>query len=151
MVSALTRLEKLQFYTILGELDVPLVLYGSSSGIEIPAQVIHTLSNPSNLEALRSKFDDLIQREETSSAESEELLDTIIPDDEPDCPADGSQIQVLVVDDNEINVHYFERVLKRHGFSYATARNGQLALEALEKDSYHLVLMDVHMPVLDGL
>jgi CheY-like chemotaxis protein len=42
-------------------------------------------------------------------------------------------------------------LLEKRGHCVAIAENGQEALRMLEKESYDLVLMDVQMPVMDGL
>lgn len=42
-------------------------------------------------------------------------------------------------------------MLERRGFKVTVAGNGQNALEALVKQSYAVVLMDIRMPVMDGL
>jgi two-component system sensor histidine kinase/response regulator len=43
------------------------------------------------------------------------------------------------------------RLLEKHGHSVTVAGNGREALEALSKDAYDVVLMDVQMPEMDGL
>ncbi|KAJ5546856.1 hypothetical protein N7494_004441 [Penicillium frequentans] len=74
------------------------------------------------------------------------LVDTI-PSNEPK-PA-----HVLIVDDNEINVKIMETFLRKVGCSYETASNGLIALEKYMASSqpYDFVLMDISMPVMDGL
>jgi CheY-like chemotaxis protein len=43
------------------------------------------------------------------------------------------------------------RLLEKRGYEVAVARNGEEALEALDKQEFDLVLMDVQMPEMDGL
>jgi CheY-like chemotaxis protein/anti-sigma regulatory factor (Ser/Thr protein kinase) len=57
---------------------------------------------------------------------------------------------VLVVDDNSINVHVVASMLKRCGCTLVIARDGLEALAAIEHEPFDLVLMDCHMPNLDG-
>jgi signal transduction histidine kinase/CheY-like chemotaxis protein len=59
--------------------------------------------------------------------------------------------RILVVEDNIVNRKVARSVLKGYGLEVSEAENGELALEALRHQSYDLVLMDMHMPVLDGL
>jgi CheY-like chemotaxis protein len=59
--------------------------------------------------------------------------------------------RVLVVEDNIVNRKVARAVLKGFGLELEEAENGELALEALRQGRYDLVLMDMHMPVLDGL
>lgn len=58
---------------------------------------------------------------------------------------------IMVVEDNEINGDIMEEVLKGYGVFVTRASNGQECLEALLGDTkFDLILMDVHMPVMDG-
>src|ERR1700687_379616 len=63
---------------------------------------------------------------------------------------DRSRLQVLLAEDNAVNQTLVVRLLQKRGYIVTVAADGQAALEALEKQSYDLVLMDVQMPVLDG-
>jgi CheY-like chemotaxis protein/HPt (histidine-containing phosphotransfer) domain-containing protein len=57
----------------------------------------------------------------------------------------------LLVEDNPINQQVAAGLLRRHGVNPAVASNGVEALDALIESRFDLVLMDVQMPVLDGL
>ncbi|MBX9613787.1 MAG: PAS domain S-box protein [Burkholderiales bacterium] len=70
--------------------------------------------------------------------------------------ADGpalAGVRVLVVDDNQINLQVARRILTLHGAQISLATNGQEAVDLLRlrPDDFDVVLMDIHMPVLDGL
>ena len=58
---------------------------------------------------------------------------------------------VLLVEDNEINTELAIELLKDVGVTATHAANGQLAIDALRENSFDAVLMDIQMPVLDGL
>jgi PAS domain S-box-containing protein len=60
------------------------------------------------------------------------------------------KLHVLVVEDNELNRHYLEKVLSNWGYSYSSAGHGQEALLKLSEEHFDLVLMDIRMPVMDG-
>lgn len=60
-------------------------------------------------------------------------------------------ITVLVADDNPINRQVLTSMLRANGFSTDEAENGLEVIQALRQRSYALVLMDVRMPVMDGL
>lgn len=64
-------------------------------------------------------------------------------------PLQGAQ--VLLVDDNELNQQVGRDLLEAAGAQVAVAENGQVALEMLAQRDYQLVLMDMQMPVMDGL
>lgn len=60
-------------------------------------------------------------------------------------------LSILVVDDIEQNLELLRVLLKRSGHSTQTARDGEQALLRMQNSEFDLVLMDVQMPVLDGL
>jgi CheY-like chemotaxis protein len=62
-----------------------------------------------------------------------------------------SDAKILVAEDNPINLKLLETILKQHGFRVTSAVNGQKAVDAYLKESFDLVLMDIDMPVMDGL
>lgn len=60
-------------------------------------------------------------------------------------------IRVLIAEDNELNKLVVKSVLSRWNVEFEIVSNGQEALDLLEKDLFDIVLMDVQMPVIDGL
>ena len=62
-----------------------------------------------------------------------------------------SGARLLLVEDNEINQEVAVELLTDAGFMVDVAGNGQIALEMLHRSPYELVLMDIQMPVMDGL
>jgi CheY-like chemotaxis protein len=65
-------------------------------------------------------------------------------------PARGRGMRILVAEDNAVNQHVAESMLEWLGHRVDLVGNGREALVALEQADYDLVLMDVHMPVMDG-
>ncbi len=59
--------------------------------------------------------------------------------------------RILLVEDNEVNKKVAMAILERLGYSADVADNGAQAVERLSRERYDLVLMDVQMPVMDGL
>lgn len=59
-------------------------------------------------------------------------------------------MKVLMVHDNEENLHLFETVLKGSGYEVVSARNGVEALKRLKKDSIDMIISDILMPKMDG-
>jgi len=57
---------------------------------------------------------------------------------------------ILLVDDNELNVIVAKKFLENWGAKVDTAVNGSDALTKLDKKIHHLILMDLHMPIMDG-
>jgi putative two-component system response regulator len=60
-------------------------------------------------------------------------------------------VRVLLVDDEPLQRFLLMRALAPLGVEVSEARNGQEALDLLAERPYHLVLTDLHMPVMDGL
>ncbi len=59
--------------------------------------------------------------------------------------------KILVAEDNKINFFVANKFLTGWGVRVTQAENGQLALEMLENQEFDLILMDLHMPVMDGI
>lgn len=59
--------------------------------------------------------------------------------------------RVLLVDDNDLNQQVGAELLSGAGLVVDVAENGQVALDMLSQASYDIVLMDMQMPVMDGL
>src|SRR5579862_4261413 len=57
---------------------------------------------------------------------------------------------VLLAEDNLVNRELASRTLRKRGHEVTAVENGKLAVEALEKQSFDVVLMDVQMPEMDG-
>jgi PAS domain S-box-containing protein len=65
--------------------------------------------------------------------------------------AERLPLRMLVVEDNPVNLKLTQMMLKRLGYRSDIAGNGIEAIEALKRQPYDLVLMDVQMPEMDGL
>jgi signal transduction histidine kinase/ActR/RegA family two-component response regulator len=66
-------------------------------------------------------------------------------------PTDYSGFDVLVVEDNPINQAVVKKLLTNHINSMSFAFQGEEALSILETKSFDVILMDIHMPVKDGI
>ncbi|MFP5517281.1 MAG: response regulator, partial [Alphaproteobacteria bacterium] len=73
------------------------------------------------------------------------------PADPPAQPGGKPRVRVLVAEDNPVNQQLTLALLRRAGHSAEAVSNGEEAVEAVEARRYDLVLMDVQMPVMDGL
>jgi len=59
-------------------------------------------------------------------------------------------LRILIAEDNQVNQRLAVRLLEKRGHRVTVAGNGREALDALVKDSFDLVFMDVQMPEMDG-
>ena len=59
--------------------------------------------------------------------------------------------RILMAEDNKINFFVANKFLVSWGVIVNHAENGQIALELLENNDYDLIIMDLHMPVMDGI
>jgi PAS domain S-box-containing protein len=64
---------------------------------------------------------------------------------------DGPSLRVLLAEDNTVNQKLAERILTKAGHDVTTASDGKQAVALWEAHQFDLVLMDVQMPVIDGL
>lgn len=60
-------------------------------------------------------------------------------------------LRILVAEDNKVNQQLALQLLARMGYRADVAGNGLEAIQALRRQTYDLVFMDVHMPEMDGL
>ena len=100
---------------------------GSGTTFHFTIKVEKTLQEPINLIKLDSKFD----------ARLHGSLD--------------HQLSILLAEDNLVNQMVTQRMLNKLGYRADIASNGKEVLQALERQSYEVVIMDVLMPEMDGL
>jgi signal transduction histidine kinase/ligand-binding sensor domain-containing protein/CheY-like chemotaxis protein len=66
-------------------------------------------------------------------------------------PEGSRQLAILVAEDNPTNQQLLRRILEKRGHTVVVAEDGREALEAISRQDFDLVLMDVQMPEMDGL
>lgn len=80
----------------------------------------------------------------------------LAPADAPETAVEKRQAtvsgcRVLLVDDNPVNLAVAAGLLQRHGHMVQALDNGEAGIEAMRQGGFNLVLLDMHMPGLDGL
>lgn len=115
---------------------------------------------------LLSKLDDLnIAQVLSKPVNNFELLDALMKSlssnkkiihkksksDESITKYDFNGVKILLVEDNDINQEFVSELLSQSGIIVSLADNGQQALELLARESFDAVLMDMQMPVMDGV
>jgi signal transduction histidine kinase/CheY-like chemotaxis protein len=119
---------------------LPLVPLGSN----IVGKNIHIYENQITKPIKRS--DVVSQLEHILTSKKREI--EVIPTEVEHTPRD---IKVLIAEDNITNQLVSRRLLETIGYTIEVANNGQEAIELHQQNEYDLILMDVHMPIIDGL
>lgn len=60
-------------------------------------------------------------------------------------------LNILIVDDDLINLMVMKSYLRKLGYKPSAADGGIKAVDLASKESFHLILMDIHMPDMNGL
>jgi len=61
-----------------------------------------------------------------------------------------SNLSILIAEDNIINIMLLKKILDQWDCNYSLSKNGQEALDMVKTGKFDVVLMDIHMPVMDG-
>ncbi|GAA0645674.1 ATP-binding protein [Brevundimonas lenta] len=120
---------------------------GAGLGLAICRQIVERTQgritvDRSDLGGARFAFSLTLPR---ADAMDPQATDTLAP------PTPHETLHVLVVDDNPTNRFVAGKVLELFGCTSDTAENGLEAVERVRRDPFDLVLMDVKMPVMDGV
>lgn len=122
---------------------------GTGLGLAICKRILELQNSSLNLFSDEGKGSTFyfIQTFEKSTRSLEYKKQDKLPS-ESDKPLTG--VDILLVEDNLMNVLVAQRYLERWGATIEVALNGQEALDKLDVNRHKLVLMDLHMPVMDG-
>jgi len=90
------------------------------------------------------------QETQPSSQNSGNLIDQLLEDAMPE-PTNYSNLRILVVDDNATNHMVITSLLESLVGEIHLASDGQQAINVLETTPIDIVLMDIHMPIMDGI
>ncbi|MEK7699210.1 MAG: response regulator [Planctomycetota bacterium] len=60
-------------------------------------------------------------------------------------------MRILIIEDNEKNLKLFSVIIKSLGYEILTAMNGEEGVKIAKEESPDLILMDIQMPVMDGI
>lgn len=77
------------------------------------------------------------------------LKNTLLSKNEPD-EIDISNLKILIAEDNEMNTLVIKKLLHTWKITPHFAANGAEAVTAIESNDFDLILMDIHMPIMDG-
>jgi two-component system, sensor histidine kinase and response regulator len=131
--------------------EATLVLVSAYSGEELIKDarfvgIANVLVKPLSHSVL---FDATMQALGEHRTDSKSSVSALVDDTRPLASVRGARI--LVVDDNDINLLIARELLEDAGLVVDVAVNGQIALDMVQKIPYSMVLMDMQMPVMDGV
>ncbi len=101
------------------------------------------MSKPVRLPDLRSTLVSALDMDSDNVADSEQA--------ENPAPSSLKRLSILLAEDNLINQQLAVRLLEKSGHRVKVCDNGQDALSLVETEKFDVVLMDVQMPVMDGI
>ena len=123
---------------------------GTGLGLAISKRILELQNSALQLESVEGKgstFYFIQTFEKSIKTAGQKEIENSLPD-EDDKPLTG--IHILLVEDNAMNVLVARSFLQRWGASIDVAVNGLEALNKLDVTKHRLILMDLHMPVMDG-
>ncbi len=120
---------------------------GTGLGLAISSKFVELMGSSIELESQEGKgsrfrFNLKLQKGEKT--------DNVVETSQEDFTPSTDQ-KALIVEDNDTNRLLLELLLKERNIQSDSAQNGKEALEKLQRQTYGLVLMDINMPVMDGL
>ncbi|MCF6353236.1 MAG: response regulator [Cyclobacteriaceae bacterium] len=59
--------------------------------------------------------------------------------------------KILIAEDSSVILNLTKKILMQQNFEIVTVKNGNAVLEKLDNESFDLILMDINMPLLDGM
>src|SRR4030088_2752664 len=105
-----------------------------------------SLRNPANPSKLREA---LIHIVSGSKAAGHQVKPPVSKKLDPSMAA-RLPLRIMVCDDNVINQKVAQRILLQMGYKAAVTNNGREAVEALQRERFDLVFMDLQMPEMNG-
>ncbi|MFO7934687.1 MAG: CheR family methyltransferase [Bacteroidales bacterium] len=122
---------------------------GTGLGLAISRLYLKMMGSRIEVESKRGKgsrfFFELTVKPVGKIKVEREEADNVKPEE-----ADLSFVQVLLVEDDHYNQMILKQLMAMWGLDFDVAENGLKAVEKAKKKKYNLILMDLHMPVMDG-
>jgi PAS domain S-box-containing protein len=122
---------------------------GTGLGLSIVKGLVHGLGGELNIDSAQGKGTTFTIRLPFSLTH----VDKARPEDQEGAASEATaprRLRILVADDNSTNCSVIEAMLERVDCELVFADNGECAVEMFVPGAFDLVLMDIHMPVMDG-
>ena len=121
---------------------------GTGLGLNISSSIINSLGGTLEVESIEnigSKFFFTLKLKKCKNISTKDLTKITIP------KLNNNDLKILVVDDNQVNLLIISEVLKKLNINYLLAENGQIAIDLCKENLFDIILMDINMPILNGL
>jgi PAS domain S-box-containing protein len=122
---------------------------GTGLGLTIAKQIVELQGGTIEVQSTLGKGTVFSFHLSYATTNSETVLQNKIPE-EIIVDQKLDHVKILLAEDNYLNHLLLESIMTEWGVEMSIAQNGKKAIEMLEKDHYDLILMDVHMPEMDG-
>jgi signal transduction histidine kinase/DNA-binding response OmpR family regulator len=121
---------------------------GTGLGLSIVKQLVDLQNGTIHLKSTPGKGSEFIMEIEYKLPDMAQLYSEALAEQEEQVPL--QTIRVLVAEDNSMNQQLIRHLMRSWSIEHVLVDNGIQAVEALKKDNYSIVLMDIQMPEMDG-
>ncbi len=136
--------------------ELPVVMFTSMGMRKIPEEmrglgISGVLTKPVKQASLSGMLSRVLRKGERIISRSKPPIPVDGKTQAPMLMQKGQGLRILLAEDNAVNQKVALLLLKRLGYTADVAANGREAVEAVRRQSYDLVFMDLHMPEMGGL
>ena len=126
---------------------------GTGLGLAIAKKIIELLGGELRIESELDKGSEFSFTVLVRKADAQEEVQEHFPLSWKDVKEMGAEfpLKILLAEDNELNLQLMTLMFEQLGFQFEVAKNGLEAFEKVKEKEFDVVLMDVQMPILNGL